>query len=1046
MSPVEITIDEKMTDFMIRNILGHEPCHDFNPAGAGSRYVKLNKQLENVKIDGIYQEGGSGKGSGMKASIEYSVFSFGEDSDTIDIYEDMKYDSPSTVFNRIAKDDLDEDQLVTDDPENEYNIFYSILGNNYNSFLNEFDVDANNMDNRLALNTEPIDRATTRSMTQLRSNTINGIQNTSEMIDYIKMYMFNYISGYTSGVGLKSGGPHYGGKVSKPNNLMIEQIKEKNDGPLIPIENKKSIITKVDEDSKLQKDESELKERIQEGESELKEGIKEGESELKEGIEQTTTSKLPDRYPEYSYLNNALTYIIKEFDEYDKLDDDALIDVWPIDTDISRPYLKETKNIFVFYQYIFNYYINNINNILSSYLINDSYFISDAMFFFFINHFNSNEEKFLEITDEEKKKGILNEIFNLRIQKLSDDNKYLVSIKKNKKEEIVEKKIKEENIDIKKSPGQKGGNEDDEAILSLQIINMTTSLGSVIPDFNDVSKTVTIGGVIINNQDQLITVLQGVYGGLIEDLMGEISTEGRENYQVPADFDEMIEILQKQLIEEYISNTKSKSYIQQLKPKRGIGSLFTLINNYNTGTGRGRASTPENLKISINTAINTITTSIKARIIKLVSVVRYNRIKIQGSKTTSLSREAQVPVNMILQTVCNKVNDIIGDNITSSSADNNRLAQTNAASGKVFLTQKNIIDKIATGGSTSDVDSKLYEGFRNWLNNNQSELTQEVYDSVASWSPTSLKEFIQNGTKPIKVINNALSDKSGPNFSREKMIKVLSDYRTATNKDIFQIKCPISSIFDAQASFGSCNFGLDSSKSKLVKGKPVSSNRHNAEVVKNDMDIQITGTNNFLINLSLIFTAKGPTKGRAILEYTIIPGAKYTDSSGYKIITGRIESIIRDEAIDILSAQTVFKGVFNDITAELGNGSLYTYLTGDNAIHTIMSGLTQKFMGDFGQELNAIANNFGEGGRQNSFYTLLADGDRPSFVRASLLRLLAANGIDSKSYLWFMSPKGGVAVGPPESVKERSTTKGEREDIEETVFTGNKKKKEKVKK
>ena len=76
-----------------------------------------------------------------------------------------------------------------------------------------------------------------------------------------------------------------------------------------------------------------------------------------------------------------------------------------------------------------------------------------------------------------------------------------------------------------------------------------------------------------------------------------------------------------------------------------------------------------------------------------------------------------------------------------------------------------------------------------------------------------------------------------------------------------------------------------------------------------------------------------------------------------------------------------------------------------------MSGLTQKFMGDFGQELNAIATNFGKGGSADS-YTLLADGDRPSFVRASLLRLLATKGIDPYSYLWFMSPKGGVAVGP----------------------------------
>jgi len=1076
---IEIKIDDKMTKFMIRNILGHEPCHDFNPAGAGSRYVKLNKQLENVKIGGIYQQGGSGKGHGMKEAAPAApstVFSLGasdmddgkdEDDVEINTYEDMKDDSPSTVFNKIA---ISEDKDLLDPNVNMdslSNIFHSILGTDYNSFLNEFDVDANNMDNIVELNAEDTDTRNTRSMTQLRSNTINGIQSTTEMTDYIRMYMFNYIAGYTSsasvGTGLKSS-EYKGGKAIKPNKSMIEEIEEEKDNALMSIENKKK-----------KTDIATLKQGIQEGDSELKQGIQEGEAAVEatvskeeaeaeasvskeEAATQAIVSKeeavaeaaaqaeatkaveapptatveaapaatveaastaeaalteettLSDRYQEYSYLNNALTHIIKEFDEYDKLDDDALIDVWPIDTDISRPYLKETKNIFVFYQYIFNYYINNINNILSSYLINDSYFIRDAIFFFFINHFNSNEEKFLEITDEEKKRGILNEIFNLRIPEWSDDNKYLTSIKKNKKEEIIEKTI---------ASGQKGGDDDDEVILSLQIINMVTSLGPVVVYFDDSTnpKTVTIGTTSITTQDILITVLQSVYTGLIGGLMSQILTEGNDKYVVPADFDNIIGALQGQLIGEFVTNTKNKSYIQQLKPKKNgaNGSLFTSIKKYITpptpGAPVSRGSDPENLKISINTAINTITTNLKARIIRLVSVVMYNKIKIQGAKTSSLSREAQVPVNMILQTVCEKVNEIIGIPPTSMTpAENNRAAQTNADRGEVFLTQRHIIDKIATGGSTSDVDTKLYVGFRNWLNNNQGVMTQEVYGSVASWSPEKLKEFIQSGSKPVKVINNALSDKAS---NREKMIKVLSDYTTRkkeiSGKKIFHIKCPISSIFDAQGSFGSCNFGLNKNKSN---NSGISSNRHNADVITDNMDIQISGTNGFLINFKLTYKAKGGNTGRAILEYTITPGTNYTDTGGYKIITGIIDSVIRDEAIDILSAMTVFKGVFNDITASLGNGDLTTHLAGANAIHTIMSGLTQKFMGDFGQELNAISTNFGQGGTADS-YTLLADGDRPSFVRASLLRSLATEGIDPYSYLWFMSPKGGVAVGPP---------------------------------
>ena len=1146
MDPIKISINEDMTKFMIRNILGHEPCHDFNPAGAGSRYVKLNKQLENVKINGIYQEGGSGKYDGMKVSAPTdSVFSVeeseieiddGNDNDdvTINIYADMKDESPSTVFNRIAinekkedekkedekkKDEkeedrsilapnVDEDGLIDDDSNSISNVFYSILGNDYKSFLKEFDVDADNMNNTLELNAPNTDRSVTRSMTQIRSNTINGIQSITEMTEYIRMYMFNYIAGYKSAsndvAGLKSSG-RKGGRMNKPNELMIkEEIEENNDNALMSIENKKK------------KKQNDIATTIKEGEFDLKQGIQEGESDLKQGIQEveeavqatvakeeavastvevaeaakaaeaeasiaeaakaasiaeaseaastaeaasteeaalteeaasTAEATISDRYQEYSYLNNALTHIIKEFDEYDKLDDDALIDVWSIDTDISRPCLKETKNIFVFYQYIFNYYINNINNILSSYLVNDSYFIRDAIFFFFINHFNSNEEKFLEITDEEKKKGILNEIFNLRIPEWSDDNKYLASIKKNKKEEIVEKQFKEKNIDIKNLPGQQGGGDDDEPILSLQIIKMVTGLESIIPEFNAADKTVTIGDAVITNQDQLILVLQTVYESLITNLIGEIQERGVENYQVPTDdFGKMIDDLQRKLIGEYVLNPKS--IINQLKPKKSgaNGSLFTLIKKYITpptpGATVSRGSDPKNLEISINNAINTITTNLKARIIRLVSVVRYNKIKIQGTKSSSLSSEAQVPVNMILQTVCEKVNDIIETRSTLSAADNNRAAQTYANNGDIFLTQKHIIDKIATGGSTSDVDTKLYNGFKNWLNKNLG-INKQVYGDIDSWKPKLLKEFIQKtGTQPVKVINNALSDKAS---TGEKMIKVLSDYKTSTGNEIFQIKCPISSIFDAQGSFGSCNFGLNTRKSKNVNGKQVSSNRHNAEVITDNMFIEIKGMNGFLITVNLTFKAKTESTGRAILIYTITPGQNYKDNNGgYKTITGKIDSVIRDEAIDILSAKTVFSDVFNNITAKLGNGSLTEYLTGANAIYDIMSGLTQKFMGDFGQELNAIATNFGRGGSSDS-YTLLADGDRPSFVRACLLRLLATSGIDSKSYLWFMSPKGGVAVGPPEAPP--TSTKGKKGGTikKKTKKNKNNKKKQKTK-
>ena len=157
----------------------------------------------------------------------------------------MKDESPSTVFNKIAISDnadvlvpnvdvdSDDGVRINDDSNSISNIFHSTLGTDYNSFLTEFDVDANNMDNTLNLDAAEVfvkPGATTRSMTQLRSNTINGIQSTTEMTDYIRMYMFNYIAGDTSGAsvgagaGLKSS-EYKGGKAIKPNKS-IDMLKQ----------------------------------------------------------------------------------------------------------------------------------------------------------------------------------------------------------------------------------------------------------------------------------------------------------------------------------------------------------------------------------------------------------------------------------------------------------------------------------------------------------------------------------------------------------------------------------------------------------------------------------------------------------------------------------------------------------------------------------------------------------------------------------------------------------------------------------------------------
>ena len=156
---VEIKIDNIMSKFMIRNILGHEPCHDFNPAGCGSRYINLNSQLENVKLDNINKKGG-GLGDSKFETKEEEKDEEEEEEDeeeeeeedeeeeekeeeeeeeanlpnTIEEYMDMEEYSPSDIYNTIALENKNNDATA----DISLNIFYSILKDNYRDFLNDF--------------------------------------------------------------------------------------------------------------------------------------------------------------------------------------------------------------------------------------------------------------------------------------------------------------------------------------------------------------------------------------------------------------------------------------------------------------------------------------------------------------------------------------------------------------------------------------------------------------------------------------------------------------------------------------------------------------------------------------------------------------------------------------------------------------------------------------------------------------------------------------------------------------------------------------------
>ena len=642
---------------------------------------------------------------------------------------------------------------------------------------------------------------------------------------------------------------------------------------------------------------------------------------------ETTAQEDSKQFAEYRHLNIALNSIISEFNELIGLTDEALINIWPINPNNYRLYLKKGKDIFVFYNYIFNYYINNINNTLTAYLINDSFFVRDALFFYFINHFNSTSEKFLDITDEKKKNGILNEIFNLRVPK--GGNEYLAI-------ELQKKKINSDKLS-----GQKGGENDDNEPKTLgeAIIKVVTGryINKINLKYNDTERTVEIG-------EQKYTTMT-LSKKQLEDIL-------KDDIYIKAIDEWFIEF--NKILENY-NNTGSAIKIDNFKTK--------IMNVSNNVISKQKNSLYENIKKFLSPPINPrIYEKRQKEIIKKInefeqyinvdiisSIIRnagaYKKIKQVGKKqpkSPSLSAAAKIPVNMILQKVCQQVNDIIDDeNPIDPNVKWNDKIQENIDKGDIFGAEGNIINKVASGKPSTEIDTKLYDAFTEWINN-ESQYDKQSYKSLANkntdWNAGSMASFFGDnlGTDTIYVINNALTAEK----DATKMIKHLSDYRTGKTKQKgnkpFQIICPLSSIFDAQNSFGSCNFGLNLDK-KNDKGEP--SNRHEAIIIPDNMNVFIEGTNDFSISLTLNFKKdKSSTiKGTAVIDYTIIPGNNGKDLKGkYRVINETIKEIIRGEAITILSAKNAFENIFNRITSKLGMGSLNEHLMSPDNVWNIM--------------------------------------------------------------------------------------------------------------
>ena len=289
---------------------------------------------------------------------------------------------------------------------------------------------------------------------------------------------------------------------------------------------------------------------------------------------------------------------------------------------------------------------------------------------------------------------------------------------------------------------------------------------------------------------------------------------------------------------------------------------------------------------------------------------------------------------------------------------------------------------MANGGSPSGLDDGLYDSFSNYLDKNVSitefgRLQAGKYEQISRTNWNKIPNKYPNIY--VDIINNALTTTTN---GRDRIVnKLVSEYPK------FNITCPITSILDSQGSFGSCTGG------RLALTNP-----------KNlDISIETEGTDSeteFAFTMELIYKNTGKT----ILTYTL--------QSGDFVLTPEINVDIGKKTLNILSASNSFSSTLREIENNLSqypNGqsiNMDDALQNDSLIKSLMSALSRKFMGDFSQELNSIT----KAGKMSVNHQLLCNGDRPSFIRASLLTLLANEGINDNAAVLYMSDKGGYLI------------------------------------
>ena len=1110
----ETIVDKNTGYFLVRNIVAHEPMHDFNPSGCISRIKKLNKRLIKHTSGGNNSQKG---GDYQSWDSSHNLL----DIDDNFVNSDFKYFNDETCFDDDGKQintNFNVSKILTSESED------GLIQTEINAYINQV----------IILN--ETHATTTRNITRAEKETISDEREERKE----QLAGLPHAVGHGDGLGAEEEAEAEGEINIAPYGVqdydsIIEQIRTQfRQGDVAGRTRSKTIeldnnVNTIIQDCQYIVDISDYFRvlfvsffdfnNIPEGGgaavvstqqsvkiTEPVKNIKKANFDLSVksrnpvvtlpvNTKEVHIEEIPDDLLVSPFENQYIEMIeilnfLKHKNGWLKLDD---IDNDQLSDDEIYILKKDIIKIIEFYLELFEYYIGEINNKNSVFEINNSNFIRNGLFLFFLN----------KLTDEHplpNGKVFYNDIFEIGRTNISDEESDLLYKLRNFPsnengqrggantlyseismvfKEYEKNAILMTNIYIKSLAEKLKGTEIDfrqnKVKYILDQLAILESDAVIDVEFRDLLKTTGTDSFFHNPDEEALALAddvnnpQNFYNNKVIKaicymiILVGMGGRGDEEYLSYINDAEalFINILQKtiemsvnnitkifnRIVEDAVLIAEWNKFIPM-----ALKDIFTVIIKLNISSRSifGRSNMNDESKSSykckvlneLNNKIfykfhkNFITMNRDKKLVGLLKTVKL-------SKSTQGTAKTKLFTNNLLVAVCSHINNLFSKDIIPT--DNN-----------VYNYQKNLLKNVSEQQKIpSDVDTKLLQAFKDEYesSNNFEYIGDANFDDH-------IKDKLRVESREVHIINNAITSKIGLNktvnitknnkndLNARGLRKEIIEHMTDDDDDNFKIFCPITSKLDAMGSFGSCN-----NTSPDEQPSP-----------GNIMNVSIITPRDETLQFEYGFKLSKSKRDVFILEY-YIRAVGDNDEANIFFISGLVEQNIKDTGSNIkLSAHNTFERVLDKIESNYvylfeglntpSKNINYDAILAESDRNDIIGSLSNKSAGDIGQELSAIIKDGGYNttAAADTEFRTLGQGDRPSFVRASIIaiksRNTTTNDINKDTSIFYSTEsKSGSAFKTSVYItKDKTPTGGAKNKIKKRKIKKNKIKKNKTKK